>query len=131
MKSSAAALLLLLRSATILLVPASCSERCPPVRVTRAALHRAASPIAGATTRPVSSAPGWAIPHEARAVTGHLTFASLTRGTDSRAGLHTQAFAYCWGRNPYGQLGSRTPSGVKTPLPVAAAARVPPGQRGP
>jgi len=61
-----------------------------------------------ATTRPVSSAPGMGYPTRAPRPYGHLTFASLSAGDGFTCGVPLRR-RLLLGRNPYGQLGSRTP----------------------
>ena len=55
------------------------------------------------------------------AVTGGLTFASLTAGFQHTCGLTPAGVAYCWGDNRYGQLGNSANVGVpfvENPAPL-------------
>jgi len=53
-------------------------------------------------------------------VTGELSFASLGAGGLHTCGLTADGYAYCWGTNGDGQLGTVTPPGQNqyTPVPV-------------
>jgi len=55
-------------------------------------------------------------------VSGGITFAALTGGSNHTCGLTPLGQAYCWGRNDYGQLGNAATSGTtdghSTPVPV-------------
>lgn len=50
-------------------------------------------------------------------VSGGLTFASLSAGSDHTCGVTTNGAAYCWGYNAWGELGSAT--GTYGLVPVA------------
>ncbi|NBT26267.1 MAG: hypothetical protein EBT09_06875, partial [Actinobacteria bacterium] len=52
------------------------------------------------------------------AVTGGLTFTSLVAGLSYTCGLVSVGTAYCWGSNPWGNLGDGT-TGTDRPTPVA------------
>ena len=52
------------------------------------------------------------------AVSGGLTFASLSVGVSHTCGLTTSNDAYCWGSNNYGRLGAGTGSRRTTPVLV-------------
>jgi alpha-tubulin suppressor-like RCC1 family protein len=54
------------------------------------------------------------------AVSGGLTFKSVTAGSSHTCGLTTAGVAYCWGSNESGDLGNGTVGGFSaTPVPVA------------
>lgn len=54
------------------------------------------------------------------AVSGGLTFASLTAGAGTTCGLTTQGAAYCWGSGAIGELGNGTwTEKSSTPVPVS------------
>jgi alpha-tubulin suppressor-like RCC1 family protein len=58
------------------------------------------------------------------AVTGGLTFAQLTAGTNGdnhTCGLTAGGQAYCWGRNDFGQLGDGTTTNRVTPTAVTGS----------
>jgi alpha-tubulin suppressor-like RCC1 family protein len=46
---------------------------------------------------------------------------TITAGEYHSCGLSASGAAYCWGRNPYGQLGDGTTTSRNTPTPVAGA----------
>jgi alpha-tubulin suppressor-like RCC1 family protein len=54
-------------------------------------------------------------------VSGGLTFAALTGGSNHSCGLTPAGKVYCWGRNDFGQLGSAATSGTTGPnsTPIA------------
>ena len=52
------------------------------------------------------------------AVTGGLTFVSVSAGYRHTCGVTTDWVAYCWGENAYGQLGDATTSGSSVPMRV-------------
>ncbi len=52
------------------------------------------------------------------AVTGGITFASLTTGGSHSCGLTAAGAAYCWGFNNAGQLGDSTTTDRWSPVPV-------------
>jgi alpha-tubulin suppressor-like RCC1 family protein len=49
-----------------------------------------------------------------------LAFRQMSTGSTHACGLTTENRAYCWGLNPYGQLGNASFSGGETTTPVAA-----------
>ena len=53
------------------------------------------------------------------AVSGGLTFRSITAGFASTCGITTSGAAYCWGDNTYGELGNGSTANSKTPVAVA------------
>jgi alpha-tubulin suppressor-like RCC1 family protein len=52
------------------------------------------------------------------AVTGAITFSSISAGYSHTCGLTSAGAAYCWGYNFYGQLGDGTNTDRTTPVPV-------------
>jgi len=52
------------------------------------------------------------------AVSGGLSFASVTAGYFSACGVTTNGGAYCWGNNPAGELGNGTTTPSTTPVMV-------------
>lgn len=54
-----------------------------------------------------------------RPVTGGLTFTSLSTRASHTCGITTNADAYCWGWNIYGQLGNGAVGTSSPPVPVA------------
>ena len=48
------------------------------------------------------------------------SWASISAGEAQTCGLHTDGTAWCWGYNPYGQLGTATNAGSSTPNPTPA-----------
>ena len=52
------------------------------------------------------------------AVTGGVTFASVSAGDGFTCGVSTSGDGYCWGRTPYGQSESGRPLHTDTPTPV-------------
>jgi alpha-tubulin suppressor-like RCC1 family protein len=53
------------------------------------------------------------------AVTGGLTFASISAGFDYTCGVTTSGQGYCWGDNVDGELGIGTRTSTGTPTPVS------------
>jgi alpha-tubulin suppressor-like RCC1 family protein len=53
------------------------------------------------------------------AVSGGLTFATVTAGGNQTCGVTTSGAAYCWGHNANGQLGNGTFTDSTTPVAVA------------
>lgn len=53
------------------------------------------------------------------AVTGGLTFASVSTGPGHTCGLTTAGAAYCWGYNYFGELGNGSATNSTTPVAVA------------
>ncbi len=53
------------------------------------------------------------------AVSGGLTFASVSAGDDDACGVTTGGAAYCWGDNTLGALGNGTKTGSLTPVAVS------------
>jgi alpha-tubulin suppressor-like RCC1 family protein len=53
------------------------------------------------------------------AVSGGLTFESLSGGLDHFCGVTTEGAAYCWGSGSDGQLGNGSTANQATPVPVS------------
>jgi alpha-tubulin suppressor-like RCC1 family protein len=53
------------------------------------------------------------------AVTGGLTFQSISAGEVTTCGVTTGGVAYCWGDNEYGQLGTGNSTSSQAPIQVA------------
>jgi hypothetical protein len=52
-------------------------------------------------------------------VSGGLSFASVSAGSEHTCGVTTSGAAYCWGIGSGGQLGNGTPGDRSTPVPVS------------
>lgn len=59
--------------------------------------------------------------HTPVAVTGGLTFVTVTAGLNHTCGLTVDSLAYCWGRNLRGQLGVGVGDTTQRLIPVAVA----------
>src|SRR5437667_81361 len=55
------------------------------------------------------------------AVSGGLTFASASAGSEFTCGVTTAGAAYCWGNNGLGELGNGTTTNSTTPVVVSGA----------
>jgi alpha-tubulin suppressor-like RCC1 family protein/uncharacterized protein YjdB len=53
------------------------------------------------------------------AVSGGLTFASISAGDEHTCGVTTSGVTYCWGANQQGELGNGTTTGSTVPIKVA------------
>jgi len=52
------------------------------------------------------------------AVSGGLTFSTLTAGAGHTCGLTSTKTTYCWGDNQYGQLGNGSTTNSSVPVAV-------------